>query len=406
MSGRLIGVLAAMAALLAAGLSTGTRVYYLLFFILLLMVVYSLASVLWTLFTARISMKGVRPRVERGERLMTILALEHRSILPAGNLRVELNVPGADGGRQEISVSMPPFSKRSFRNVVRCPHRGNYEVGVTGIAATDLFGLFEITRKSRSRLMRVEVYPRSHAVPAMELKASDVGPEFRSRATEDNASPSDIRKWQEGDELKKVHWKLTLRKRELMVRTFEESARPDTLIIPDLSEITALQDLKLTLEDRICEESLSAAKAQLEAGFPVRMPLQSRRPQEIAGKSVADLPGFVDALMRVEFDSPYPYDQVLMLMLQRMQRTGGAVLATSRMTSRTADIAMRMQRSGIQVLLIWVTDALRDEALEMLERLKMSGVQVRTVDPWEEDGQAEVRGNRESAVAGEALFGF
>ena len=406
MSARLIGVLAAMIALLAAGLATGTRVYYLLFFILLLMVVYGLISALWTLFTARISMKGVRPRVERGEKLMTILTLEHRSLLPAGDLRVTLNVPGANGGRQEISVSMPPFSKRSFRSVVRCPHRGDYEVGVTGTSASDLFGLFELSRRSRSRLMRVEVYPRSHAVPPMELKASDVGPEFRSRATEDNASPSDVRKWQEGDELKKVHWKLTLRKRELMVRTFEESARPDTLIIPDLSEITALQDLKLTLEDLICEESLSAAKAQLEAGFPVRMPLQSARPQEIAGKSVADLPGFVEALMHVAFDSPYPYEQVLMLMLQRMQRTGGAVLATSRMTSRTADIAMRMQRSGMQVRLIWVTDAPRDEALEMLERLKMSGVQVRTVDPWEQDAKRAPHGDRATAAAPDPLFGF
>ena len=201
-----------------------------------------------------------------------------------------------------------------------------------------------------------------------------------------------------------MHWKLTLRKREVMVRTFEESARPDTLIIPDLSEITALQDLKLTLEDLICEESLSAAKAQLEAGFPVRMPLQSARPQEIAGKSVADLPGCVEALMHVAFDSPYPYEQVLMLMLQRMQRTGGAVLATSRMTSRTADIAMRMQRSGIRVLLIWVTDAPRDEALEMLERLKMSGVQVRTVDPWQEDAPPAPRSKRESA-APDPIFG-
>ena len=134
------------------------------------------------------------------------------------------------------------------------------------------------------------------------------------------------------------------------------------------------------------------------------MPLQSARPQEIAGKSVADLPGFVEALMHVAFDSPYPYEQVLMLMLQRMQRTGGAVLATSRMTSRTADIAMRMQRSGIRVLLIWVTDAPRDEALEMLERLKMSGVQVRTVDPWQEDATPAPRSKRESA-APDPIFG-
>ena len=33
-----------------------------------------------------------------------------------------------------------------------------------------------------------------------------------------------------------------MRRRELMVRTFEESSRPDTLIVPDLAEIQALPD--------------------------------------------------------------------------------------------------------------------------------------------------------------------
>ncbi|MBP3652957.1 MAG: DUF58 domain-containing protein [Clostridia bacterium] len=386
MSARLIGSLAAMVALLSAGLATGGRIYYALFLVLVLMVVFALISVVWTLFTVRVTMKGVKPRVVRGDKLMTILTVEHRSLLPAGSLRVTLNVPGGVGGRQELSVEAPPFAKRNFRNVIRCPHRGNYEVGVAKLSAEDIFGLFEFSRKSGKKLMRVEVCPRVNDAPVMQLKPSDVGPEFRSRATEDAASPSDIRKWQDGDELKKVHWKLSMRKRELMVRTFEESARPDTLIIPDLSEITALRDQKLTLEDYICEVALSAAKAQLDAGFPVRMPLQSRRPRELSGRMPADVASFAEALMRVEFDSTYPYEQILMLMFQRMQRTGGAVLVTSRVSTRTVDIALRMQQRGIQVKLIWITDAARDDAREMLERLKMAGAIVETVDPWAQEG--------------------
>ncbi len=382
MSGRFAGVLAAMMALLSAGLATGTRVYYALCILLALMVVYALASVLWMLASARVTMRGVRPRVVRGERLITILTVEHRSPLPVGSLTLCLDVPGGSMGRQEIRVSAPPFARRSFRNVIRCPHRGGYEVGVTRLRASDPFGLFEFSRRSGAKLLRVEVSPRPMELAPMILKASDVGPEFRSRATEDAASPSDVRAWREGDELKKVHWKLSLRKREMMVRTFEESARPDTLVIPDLGEVTALQDQKLTLEDAICEAALGAVKAQLEAGFPVRMALQSRRPRELAGRSAADLPGFADALMRAEFDCPNPYEQVLMLVFQRMQRTGGAVLATARLTTRTVDIAIRMQQRGVQVKLIWATDAPRDEALEMLERLKMAGASVERVDPW------------------------
>ena len=391
MSGRFAGVLAAIAALLGAGLATGTRVYYALCILLALMILYALLSVVWMLATVRVSMKGVRPRVARGERLMTILSVEHRSVLPVGALRVSLNVPGGAGGRQEIRVDVPPFVRRNFRNVIRCPHRGSYEVGVTRLTACDLFGLFEFSRKVEKKLLRVEVSPRPIKTLPMHLKPADVGPEFRSRATEDAASPSDVRSWRDGDELKKVHWKLSLRKREIMVRTFEESARPDTLVIPDLSEVTALKDQKLTLEDAICEAALGAAQAQLEAGFPVRMPLQSRRPQEIAGRSTADLPGFADAWMRAQFDCPHPYEQVLMLVFQRMQRTGGAVLATSRLTTRTVDIAMRMQQRGVQVKLIWATDAPRDEALEMLERLKMAGARVERIDPWAEEAAPKPR---------------
>ncbi len=391
MNARLIGILAGMIALLGAGLATGTSIYYALFFLLLLLVVFCLVSALWTLLTVKVNIKGVRGRVVRGERVMTILTVEHRSLLPPGSLRVALNVPGGIGGRQEISVGEIPFVRRSYRNVIRCPHRGGYEVGVARLTAGDLFGLFEFSRKCNERTLRMEVFPKPMQIDKMELKPSDVGPEFRSRATEDNASPSDIRKWQDGDELKKVHWKLSLRKRELMVRTFEESARPDTLIIPDLSDMAALRDQKLMLEDCICEAALGAARAQLDAGFPVRMPLQSRRPQEISGRTGMDLPAFADALMRVEFDSPYPYEQILMLVFQRMQRTGGAILVTSRLTSRVADIAMRMQQRGVQVKLIWVYDAPREDALEMLEMLKMAGAEVERVDPWTVEGETPLR---------------
>ena len=77
MNGRLIGALAAMITLLAAGLSTGTRAYYLLFDLLLAMILLGLVSAVWTLWTVRIDMKGVRSRVTRGDTLMTVFTVRH-----------------------------------------------------------------------------------------------------------------------------------------------------------------------------------------------------------------------------------------------------------------------------------------------------------------------------------------
>lgn len=374
-----------MASLLAAGLSTGTRLYYLIFYMLLMMLALGFVSVVWTLFSVEVSLKGVRSRVTRGDSMMTVFTVRHTSILPVSAIRVSLSVPSGYAAAQEVNVTAPPFAARTFRQVVNCPHRGIYEAGVTKISVSDVFDMFTLSRRPKLKPIRVEVRPKVSNVEPMLLQNVDIGPEFISAASEDNASPSDVRKWQNGDELKKIHWKLSLRKRELMVRTYEESARPDTLIIPDLQHSTALRDQQLTLEDCICEASLNLAKAQLEAGYPVRMPLTSARPLDLSAQFPADFPPMVDAMLRVSFDSPSEYERVLMLMQGRMQRTGGAALITARLTSRIADMAMRMQHSGITTKLIWVSDDTREENMTMLERLRMGGVTAERVDPWSFD---------------------
>ena len=393
---RRAGFALVMAAMLAAGLSTGTRLYYLIFYALLAMLLLGFVSVVWTLVTLRVELRGVKPRVNRGERISAVFSVRHGCLLPVSAIRVRLSVPSTGAASQEVNVYSPPFARRTFRQIIPCPHRGVYEVGVVRFSVTDAFGLLSLGRRPRARLTKLEVAPRIHETEPLKLSAADQGPQFISRAAEDNASPSDVRAWQEGDELKKMHWKLSLRKRELMVRTYEETARPDTLIIPDLQQITALRDQQLTLEDCICEAALSAAQAQLRAGYPVRMPLVGARPREIGGQFPADIPAFADAMLRATFDSPYGYEQVLRLMLARFQRTGGAVLVTTRLTTRIADMALRMQRSGVTTRLIWVSDDDREEAMALIERLKMGGAEASRLDPWEsEAANAPQRGEDE-----------
>ncbi len=375
MNRRFLGACIAAVVLLVTGLTTGTRIYFLMAILIGVVCLLSLLSVLAVLFSLRVNVREGQVRIKRGEGVNAVVQISHMGILPVAG--ITLNVGLNQDSDQEVSANLPPFSARTFQCRIQCRHRGMYTLGVRSATVRDLFSLFECTRKLKNtQAMRISVLPKAVNAECMPIESSDMGLEMHSLGSEDNASPSGIRAWQDGDSLKKVHWKLSMRRREVLVRTYEETARPDTLVLPNLSAIQLNRDTRLNLEDAICEQALGAVQAQLKSGFPVRMPLTGTRPSETAGQSVADLAAFAEALMRTDFDCPYSYEKVLMLMQSRIARTGGAILVTATLNERCADMAIRMQRMGVKTRVVLVDTNAPENTLEMLETLKMAGVQV------------------------------
>ena len=96
-------------------------------------------------------------------------------------------MPEDDLGANTITAFLPPFARREFRFVMRCPHRGVYETGMERAVISDVFGLIELRRRLRGQKVKVEVLPRVRELAALELRAGETGPESRSRAAESSA---------------------------------------------------------------------------------------------------------------------------------------------------------------------------------------------------------------------------
>ena len=378
MTVRAAALLAVFATLLATGLSTGVPAYYALAAAAGALFCVAILSVLLTILTARVRVQAVSARVTRGENALARIRVRHAGLLPVGTITVDLRTASDP---QTVDVTCPPLRESQRTLALPCPHRGVYTVGAERLTARDLFGLVHLSRRISGGMFTLQSAPRVPRAEPLELGAGDTGPEARSRSAEDNASPSGIREWRDGDELKKVHWKLTMRRREIIVRTYEETARPDTLILVDLAPIGALRGRMLAIEDAACEAAAAAASAQLRAGYPVRMPLSCSRPMEVQGQQPADILRFVEALTTAPFDCAYTYDQLLAVEMRRVQRTGGAVLITPRLTMRVADTAMRMRAGGLRVRLCWITEPRASEGADVVARLAIAGVEVQKIDP-------------------------
>lgn len=384
MSRKTVLFIAAMLTFWIIGLSTGISVFYLQAIVIALMLGIGLISAVAGLLSVRVTIGCAERTVPKGKSIQAMVTVWYLSPLPVKTVQVRLALPEGNSSNAEVEVPVVPFRKNNCRLELLAAHRGVYPLGLQRICVRDVFGMWALKLPKTMTFGTVEVLPRARKLPILDLAAADMSSSALTRLTEDNASPSDIRQWVQGDALKKVHWKLSMRRQELMVRTYEESIRPDTLILLDLYPLNIPRKHALTVEDALCETAAAMARSRLEADYPVRMPLMSAQPTEISGASVADIPAFVTALSRVRFNGEYPFEKVCALEMRRMQRVSGVILVSSHLTPRMVDFIMQLQQTGIQTTMCWITDSHREEENRRLARLRSHGIRAWTIDPWGE----------------------
>ena len=205
------------------------------------------------------------------------------------------------------------------------------------------------------------------------------------RTAEDLSSPEDTRPYRRGDSLKRVHWKISARKRELIVRRFETPAPPDTLVLLDCSQPGGEDDTdetRLTLRDALCETALSVISMQLKSQSPVRMPLYGTHAQEFHSSAMEDLPHLQRLLACQPFMGDAEFDRVLHMELRRMRRTGATVIITTRLDAAVAEAVSSIRRMGPSARLYLVTFTPDDPGYQpYIARLQHHLVEVCYVTP-------------------------
>ena len=120
------------------------------------------------------------------------------------------------------------------------------------------------------------VLPQLFDIAPLRLSSGEMGTEAMARASEDVTNPTDVRTYQPGDPMKKIHWKLSARKQEALVRRFEDPVQPDALVLKHihLSPIVCTWSVALRLPHVISHVALE---------FPHRSPPSLQSPMHTGG---------------------------------------------------------------------------------------------------------------------------
>ncbi|MGA8255074.1 MAG: DUF58 domain-containing protein [Nocardioides sp.] len=174
-------------------------------------------------------------QVTAGQPARVHLSLTNEGRTPSGVLLLEDQVPYVLGTRPRFVVDgIARGWRRQVTYQVRSDVRGKFEIGPMNVRVNDAFGLVELGRAFRTTVP-LTVTPRTVPLPAIPLGGTWTGSgDQRPRAfASGSAEDVTVREYRHGDDLRRVHWRSSARRGELMVRREEQPWQARATVVLD-----------------------------------------------------------------------------------------------------------------------------------------------------------------------------
>lgn len=139
------------------------------------------------------------------------------------------------------------------------PKRGIYEFKRLSIEIRDFFNIFTITKPLLKE--NVRVYPRTRILPAttFDLGVGNDGFKQSKSPMEDPYNTREMRRYNTGDSLKRINWKVSAKQGELYVRIGEQTKGIDYLLVIDMNEDIYRLDSEGRKEEALIAEALAVS---------------------------------------------------------------------------------------------------------------------------------------------------
>ena len=236
--GRLFNFLVCVAATFYIAVIYKSNAFIYLGFIEIALVVLLLAYNLLVLFKIRISLEAPLSMTERGKKVPVKIKIQNYSIFPTGKISIKLVETHNLFRKKRKTVFYAAAEGRKINEecsttVISAEWHSNYSgkavIRLVKARSFDLLGLLTlpIPKKMYQGKEEVVVLPSIYEVPIeISNKSNFVVEEQerfllgRSAMDETVADQFQIREYQPGDKIRSIHWKLTAKADELMVRDY------------------------------------------------------------------------------------------------------------------------------------------------------------------------------------------
>lgn len=298
---------------LALLISSGIYVYYLpstisatIFYMMVLIPLCSLFYTWIAYITFKVSQDISTRNVLKGNdtRLTCTIYNDSVFLFPPMELKLIDSSILFNGTIKREEFILPPNSSKELIYPVQCKYRGSYSIGIYKVIIKDPFRLFSFGFK-RIEPIKITVYPHIIEINKVELLLESFREDtlFNNLITQDSHSISEIRSYRMGDSSKNIHWKISAKMNEWMVKSKKENLKRKCTVLADTTILNISKERRLFLEDYCIEQIVGHIKVFIDMGIPTRLLFHDKNRFDYLGVSKDDFASFYRELAEVNYTS-------------------------------------------------------------------------------------------------------
>jgi uncharacterized protein (DUF58 family) len=199
------------------------------------------------------------------------VVLHNKTFVPLGGVDILIEADEhAVSVLENQTAVFNPFERQVLQIPFETNFRGFFEFRLKAVSLTDFTGLFRLKREfePQKEIMSLPHVPDVSRFPLAATLMTQASSRHDIR-DEDYSTISDIRQYLPTDSIKRVHWKLTAKRNEWLVKNFQSNALNLVSVILDSVRLPLKLRQIYEMEDSLTENTLGLIKFCLNKGMPV-----------------------------------------------------------------------------------------------------------------------------------------
>lgn len=291
--------------------------------------------------------------------------------IPIPYLKVNASLPlrlTGEEQKQRIYSVMPEMIVSLSRNF-NCMHKGVYKVGEIETEFEDILGIFR-WRKIFNDERYLIVYPKVHLLRYFDIPMRQQfgTAAVKHNAYEDFASTKDIRKYNIGDSLKKMHWKVTAHRGDFFVRNVELNASVDLNVFLDLYDYGFPEETAFDLEEKAAECTVSIIRYALSNSMSVNFTAKGDEMVNLSAKRVDRFNQFLDVISLLSSKGDIPIADLVRKEARKLDWDATIVVVTP-CIDQVAAAFLPLKNTGLEFVVVYICkdSTMRNENIELLK---------------------------------------